>query len=95
MNDLESKLLQIITERESALFEIERTLFTKRYNLSNKHLQIFAVQSISMIYSIWEGFIQRAFQIYLTEINNLNIQFHELSNDMIVHCMESNYKQFF
>jgi len=66
MFDFEKELLEIIEEREMVLFEIERTLFTKRYNLSRKHFEIFAVQSIAMIYSIWEGFIQQTFQLYIT-----------------------------
>ncbi len=67
MSDFEEKLLEIIEERQTVLFEIERALFTKRYKLSKKHFEIFAVQSVTMIYSIWEGFIQQAFQLYITD----------------------------
>lgn len=94
MSDFENKLLTIITESENALFEIERVLFTKRYNLSQKHLNIFAVQSISMIYSIWEGFIQKSFQLYIDEINNEAVDFIDFNDDIIIYHMENKFQQF-
>ncbi len=93
MMEFESKLLEIIEERETILFEIERSLFTKRYNLSRKHIEIFSVQSISMIYSIWEGFIQKAFQLYIDEINKTEINIFSYSDEIIIHHMENSFKQ--
>jgi hypothetical protein len=49
MDDFNTKLEEIIEERVSILFEIERTIFTKRYSLSLKHQDILSKQSISMI----------------------------------------------
>ena len=61
MNDFDVAIQEAIEERLTVLFEIERSIFTKRYSLSLKHQEIFATQSISMFYSIWEGFVQTAF----------------------------------
>ncbi|OQX21167.1 MAG: hypothetical protein BWK80_34215 [Desulfobacteraceae bacterium IS3] len=94
MFDFEKELLEIIEEREMVLFEIERTLFTKRYNLSRKHFEIFAVQSIAMIYSIWEGFIQQTFQLYITELNRKKLELQDFSDEIIIFHMENTFKQF-
>lgn len=93
MIDFENELLDVIEQRERVLFEIERVLFTKRYKFSKKHLDIFTVQSITMIYSIWEGFIQQAFQLYISYLNSLNIEFDKFSYDIITFHMESTFKQ--
>ena len=55
IEEFETKLIGLIEERQTVIFEIERALFTKRYKLSNKHFEIFAVQSIAMLYSITTG----------------------------------------
>lgn len=93
MSDFENKVLKLIEESQSALFEIERVLFTRRYNLSQKHFNIFAVQSITMMYSIWEGFIQKVFQLYISEVNSLNLNFNEFSNEIVIFHMENTFKQ--
>jgi hypothetical protein len=51
MHDFDIALQEIIEERVSVLFEIERAIFTKRYSLSSRHKDIFSTQSIAMIYS--------------------------------------------
>jgi hypothetical protein len=93
MSDFENKLLSIIQERETVLFEIERVLFTKRYKLSSKHFEIFAIQSITMIYSIWEGFIQKAFQLYVSELNTMGIDFLNFSDEITIFHMDNTFKQ--
>ena len=93
MIDFESEHWSLIEERQHVLNEIERVLFTKRYKLSKKHLDIFTVQSVAMIYSIWEGFIQQSFQLYIKYLNSLNIKFKEFSNEIIMFHMENTFKQ--
>jgi hypothetical protein len=88
-------IIQDIEDRVSALFEIERTLFTERYQFSKKHKDIFTTQSISMIYSLWEGFIQKSFQSYIDELNKNKAKIFEFSDNIIIHHMENNFKQFF
>jgi hypothetical protein len=94
INNFDTKIQALIEERQNILFEIERTIFTKRYGLSINHKEIFSAQSIAMIYSIWEGFIQDAFAIYIEEINNEVNNFYGLSDKILVHCMENKFKQF-
>lgn len=95
MNDFENEHLGLIEQRESVLFEIQRVLFTGRYKMSKRHLDIFTVQSISMIYSLWEGFVQQSFQMYIQYINSLEIDFNLLSHEIVVFHMDNQYKQFY
>lgn len=96
MDDFDEKLLQIIEERVSILFEIERAIFTKRYSLSAKHKDIFATQSISMIYSLWEGFVQKSFNLYIDELNKVkvSIDFYDFCDDIVIYHMENHFNQF-
>ena len=94
MDDFNTKLEEIIEERVSILFEIERTIFTQRYSLSWKHQDILSKQSISMIYSIWEGFIQKSFNLYIDELNKIDIELHDFCDSIVIHHMENSFKQF-
>ncbi len=94
MYDLDVVLEELIEERISVLFEIERAIFTKRYSLSSKHKDIFSTQSISMIYSVWEGFVQKSFNFYIDELNKINFEFYDLHDEIVIHHMENSFKQF-
>ena len=94
MHDFDIALQEIIEERVSVLFEIERAIFTKRYSLSSRHKDIFSTQSIAMIYSVWESFIQKSFNLYIDEINNLGIDFYDFCDEIVIHHMENDFKQF-
>ncbi len=91
--DITRKLLSLIESKETVFFEIERVLFTKRYKLSKKHYEIFSIQSISMVYSIWEGFIQQSFQLYIDKLNSLNIDFDKLSDNIRIFHIENTFRQ--
>ena len=93
VNEFETNLIELIEERENVLFEIERVLFTKRYHLSKKHLDIFTVQSIAMIYSIWEGFIQQSFQLYIAYLNELQVDLNYFADSIVTFHMENKFKQ--
>lgn len=86
--------LQLIDEYANIATEIEISIFTKKYHLSHKHLGILSVQSISMLYSLWEGYIQKTFQMYLAYINNQKISFDCLSDKMKIYYMNNAFKQF-
>ena len=94
MNDFDIAIQEIIEQNVTALFEIERAIFTKRYRLSSKHQDIFAKQSIAMIYSMWEGFIQTSFNLYIDELNRLEIEFYTFSHEIVIYHMENSFKQF-
>ncbi|HLN73760.1 MAG TPA: MAE_28990/MAE_18760 family HEPN-like nuclease [Prolixibacteraceae bacterium] len=76
------------------LTEIEKVLFTGRYKLSEKHLEIFRIQSVSMMYSIWEGFIQNSFSIYLEMINKANVDCQLIRDEILIYNIEKTFKQF-
>jgi RiboL-PSP-HEPN len=89
-----TNLQGIIEERVSVLFEIERAIFTSRYTLSIRHKEIFSTQSVSMLYSIWEGFVQTSFNLYIDEINRLNLKIFDFCDSVVIHHMENYFKQF-
>lgn len=91
--DFDKKILNEIEERESLLFEIERALFTGRYNLSSKHQNIFWPHSISILYSVWEGFVQNGFKLYIDELNGYNLDIFDFCPKIVIHHMESSFKQ--
>lgn len=97
MDDFDVALQQVIEERKTILFEIERAVFTKRYSLSSKHYDIFSKQSISMIYAIWEGFVQRSFNLYIDELNKeldkVEIRFDDFCDEILIYHMENSFKQ--
>jgi hypothetical protein len=94
MHDLDIALQEAIEERSTVLFEIERALFTGRYSLSSKHQEIFSTQSISMIYAVWEGFVQTSFNLYIDELNKINLEFYDFCDDIIIYHIENSFKQF-
>lgn len=94
LQDFFDEIDSLIQESEHTLSEIERVIFTKRYNLDEEHTAIFSVQTIAMIYAIWEGFIQKTFSKYLSTLNKLNIPFSDYQDSLMVFHMESKFKQF-
>jgi RiboL-PSP-HEPN len=94
MYNFDVALQEIIDERVSVLFEIERAVFTKRYSLSLKHQDILSTQSISMIYSLWESFVQKSFNLYIDELNRVGIDFYDFCDEIVIHHMENSFKQF-
>ncbi len=85
MVDFENQHLSIIEQYEASALDIERIFFTGRYKLSRKHYSLLSVQSISILYSYWEG---------IEYLNSLNIDFNMLSDEIIVFHMDKTFKQF-
>ena len=94
MMDFENNHLSIIEQYESSASEVERVFFTGRYKLSKKHYALLSVQSISILYSYWEGFIQSSFQMYIDYLNSLSLDFNMFSNEITVFHMDNTFKQF-
>ena len=93
--NLEEQPMELILQYESSATEIEKALFTDRYRLSKRHFSLLAVQSVSILYSYWEGFIQRSFQLYIDYLNYMSISFLSFSDSIIAYGMESSFKQFY
>ncbi len=93
LEEFEAKSESLISERQILITEIERAIYTKRYELSETHFKLFSTNSISMLYSMWEGFIQNLFGLYIDEINKEEIPLFNLSNNLIIFCKERNFRQ--
>lgn len=94
MIDFESKHLSLIEQYEESARDIERIFFTGRYKFSKKHYSLLSVQSISILYSYWEGFVQNSFRLYIEYLNSLSIEFYLLSDEIVVFHMDKTFKQF-
>lgn len=92
--DFEEEHQELLSDYEKAASEIEYIIFTKRYHLAKKHVAILSTQSISMLYSYWEGYVQKSFQLYAEYINEQRVSFNDFSDDIKVRYMDSNFKQF-
>lgn len=92
--EFKNKSLALIEERQSVITEIERAIFTKRYDLSEKHFIILSKNSIPILYSIWEGFVNEIFSIFIDEINKEDIHLLDLNDNIIIFCSERKFKQF-
>lgn len=91
--EFETKSLALIEERQGVITEIERAIFTNRYNLSDKHYTIFSTNSISILYAIWEGFIHKLFGLYIDGINKEENDLFSLSDNLIIFCSEKKFRQ--
>ena len=93
MIDFENEHLSLINEYENSAMEIERAIFTKRYHLNSSHYSLLSIQSISILYSFWEGFICRSFQMYVDYLKSLCLDFSLFSDPIVVYHMETKFKQ--
>jgi len=91
--EFENKSLSLIEERKEIITEIERAIFTSRYNLSEKHFKIFSTNSIAILYSIWEGYVQNLFGTYVDYLNAQKIHFFSLNSAIIIYCKEREFRQ--
>lgn len=82
-----------IDDRISAFDDLEKAVFTKRYNLSKKHYEILSIQSISMLYSIWEGFVQKTFSNYTMSLNLIKLKHSEVKDKIYIYNIEKEFSQ--
>lgn len=93
MNLLEQDIQDDINERVIQMTTI-KTL-SSRYSYNSSDEQFILNYSFPIVYSIWEGFIQTAFQIYIRELNKLNLSIDNISEHILIFSMESSFKQLF
>ena len=84
---------ELIDQYSMSSMNIERIIFTHRYQLTLKDSSLLTVQSIPILYSYWEGFIHQIFGLYIEYINSLQIDFKELNENIKITYMEMKYKQ--
>lgn len=94
MGDFEKEHLAMIELHNMNATEIEKALFTKRYGLNKKHYELLSVQSVSILYSYWEGFIQKSFAMYIDYLNSLEIDLDNLCDSIFAYDLDSSFSQF-
>lgn len=60
-----------------------------RYNLLSHHKEMLIKYTIPSIYALWEGFVKNSFELYVREINKLNIPIEEVHINVITHTLSS------
>lgn len=94
MIDFEQKVWELVSETESNIYDLERMIFTGRYVFLEKDFQILSKQSVVMLYSLWEGFIQEIFTLFLREVDKTTSSYFELKDSFMVSQIEKNFSQF-
>jgi hypothetical protein len=93
---LEQDIISDIDEREELMFWVKS--LHPRYGFSERDEQLFLSYSIPIVYSIWEGFVQTSFQIYIRELNKeftrLELNIDSVCEPIFVYHMESTFRQF-
>ena len=93
---LEQEIMSDIDEREELMSRIR--LMYARYGFSERDEQLFLNYSIPIVYSIWEGFVQTSFQIYIRALNKeltrLELNIDSVCEPILVYHMESTFRQF-
>jgi hypothetical protein len=69
-------------------------LLCARYGFSNTDEELFLYYSIPIVYATWEGFIQTSFQIYVRELNKLELTIDQVCDSIIIYHIESTFPQF-
>ena len=80
---LEQELLYEVDWRTNEL-SIIRTI-PIRCNCNDKQIEILERYSVVAIYSVWEGFVVKSFNLYIREINNLNLTYEDLNLNILTH----------
>ncbi|MFZ3059945.1 MAG: MAE_28990/MAE_18760 family HEPN-like nuclease [Candidatus Methanoperedens sp.] len=86
MIKLEKELLNEIDWRTNEL-SIIRTI-PLLCNCTNDQIRIIEKYSVVAIYSIWEGFVVTSFNIYIRELNNLNLTYDKLNLNILTHDID-------
>ena len=72
----------------------EMKLIPIKYNLKQNQREIFHKQCVPMIYSYLEGFVKFVVRIYFSNINRLEINLNNISDDLIIYTLEKRYDIF-
>lgn len=89
---LEQEIMSDIDERKELMSWLK--LLYVRYGFLEEDEQLFLNYSIPIVYSIWEGFVQTSFQIYIRELNKLELNIDNVCEPILVYHMESTFRQF-
>lgn len=91
---INKKINELVDETASNIYDIERIIYTGRYQFIDKDFSLLSKYSLVMLYSLWEGFIQDLFRLYLEEINTKISLIYELNERFMLWQIEEKFKQF-
>lgn len=94
MNEYKIKFSDLVSETESNIYNVEKLIYTRRYNFLPQDFKIISKQSIVILYSLWEGFVQEIFQIFLKEVDANVCSLYHLNEDFMLSQVEASFKQF-
>ena len=94
MLSINNKINELVDETTSNIYDIERLIYTGRYQFIDKDFNLLSKYSLVMLYSLWEGFIQDLFRMYLEEINTKISLIYELNEKFMLWQIEEKFKQF-
>jgi hypothetical protein len=94
MDDFNRELTSDIEERSRSIFVIERVFFTNLYNIREEHKDVVLLHTIPMLYSLWEGFVQHSFQLYIDFLNRQCLHHSVLNKDILLSFTEKRFPQF-
>ncbi len=86
------EILEDIDWRKEQLLIVKTLPFL--HDFSDSHKEFLIKYSIPTIYSLWEGFVQNSFQIYIRELNKLELKREEFCMNILTHSLEAYFPQF-
>lgn len=94
MSDFDTQIEELISETESNIYDLEKMIFSGHYSFLDKDFKVLSKQSVVILYSFWEGFVQDIFNIFFKEVDRSINTYFELNNDFMVSQIERNFRQF-
>nr|WP_319396482.1 MAE_28990/MAE_18760 family HEPN-like nuclease [uncultured Desulfobacter sp.] len=64
-----------------------------RYSINEKHKNFLIQYLVPSCYSIWEGYVKQAFEIYTRKLNDLALSIDNISIQLVSHTLNSNFQQ--
>ena len=80
MADFASEHMLMIDNYCSDMINIERAIFINAFSFPATQKELLSTYSITMLYSIWEGFVAKSFHLYVDYINEQQVLYNELSD---------------
>lgn len=65
-----------------------------KYNLAEEDKNLYLKSVVPMVYAYLEGFVKKAFTIYLEYVNEKNLEYKDISIKLLVYQLEKKYNCF-
>ena len=94
MVDFASEHANSISESCADMLNIERAVFINSSSFMQAQKVLLAKHSVVILYSIWEGFVTKSFQLYIEYLNNQMLTYDKLIDSILIYNMENRFRQF-